>query len=253
MKITHLIIAFTLILSNTAPLNAGNFTPFSLVNPNIKGWKDPKTAERLIRHIDVKIDQLNEERARNRAKITTKDAHLADKKRDKIDHLLTDIEGRIAELTASKADIERLGRDANHVYELGEASENCVVKKAHNLIIIQGTNDALYLHEIRHVSLSLQTKKGLEFSNSNLLLPTFADGSADELQGYRAQYAYEPTSLPQTYRYYPTDLAHISIAYIGNIQREDGAYAYLGIQKTWQDLQKILEQSKKLNNALTSK
>lgn len=76
------------------------------------------------------------------------------------------------------------------------------------------------------------------FINSNLHIPTFADGSADELQGYRAQYAYDPTSLPQTYRYYPIDLAHISIAYIGNIQREDGTYAYLGIQKTWQDLKK---------------
>jgi hypothetical protein len=253
MKITQLIVAFTLILSDTAHVKGGNFTPFSLVNPNIKGWKDPKTAERLIAHIDTKMGQLNEEKVRYQAKIKAKGEHLTDKQRDKIDHILTDIEGRIVELTTSKADIERLGRDANHVYELGETSENCVVKKPHNLIIIQGANEALYIHEIRHVSLSLQTKKGLEFSNSNLLMPTFADGSADELQGYRAQYAFEPTSLPHTYHYYPTDLAHISIAYIGNIQREDGAYAYLGIQKTWQDLQKIVEQSKKLNNALTSK
>jgi hypothetical protein len=253
MKITHLIIVFALILSNTAHVKASNLTLSSLVNPNIKGWKDPKAAERLMAHIDAKIAQLNEEKARNQAKTTAKDAHLTDKKRDKIDNLLTDIEGRIVELTTSKTDIERLGRDANHVYELGETSENCVVKKPHNLIIIQGANEALYIHEIRHVSLSLQTKKGLEFSNSNLLMPTFADGSADELQGYRAQYAFEPTSLPHTYHYYPTALAHISIAFIGNIQREDGAYAYLGIQKTWQDLQKIVEQSKKMKNALTVK
>ncbi len=195
-------------------------------------WKYPKEAVNLFKKIDRKIEKLYRAKAHNQVKLNVKDNSLKEKQKNKITEAIKDINNRIAELNTSKADVIRLGNDVEHIYDLGgdgrELGTYSILKGKNNQIKIQGLNDAQILHEIRHVSLSLQSPDGLQFSKNNLLMPIAADGSEDELQGYRAQYAFQPNSLPG---FCPKDIEHVDLKYICEIHKDNGTYAYPEIRK----------------------
>lgn len=259
-KATHLTIVITLFFSNI--LNLCATEPCSVVGKfvqirsteqrsvalaaNLKSWENPKTAENLLAHIDAKIKDLMKQKAEKQAKRDDPKAHLNEKQKDKITLSIKDLDSRLAELHTSKADMYRLSNDPNHIYTFSQTGENCVIKVNDKEVKIQGANDALLIHEIRHVSMWLQTGRSFRFSKYDLLMPIFADGSVDELQSYRAQYAFEPNSLPGAY---PTDMQHVNIEFISKIQREDSAFAYPSIRQMWQADLKIVEQQAKLKRA----
>ncbi len=199
-------------------------------------WKYPKTAENLMKKIDALIEKQSRNKVHYQATLNDKNSHLTEKQKDKIVYEIQDIDSRIAELLTSKADIERLSNDKEHVYDLdGNGRDNgahYIMKGKDNCVIIQGSCDAQFIHEIRHISLSLQDKRGLLFNRNNLLMPVFANGSIDELHGYRAQFAFKPNSLPG---FYPKYLEDVNLAYIGSIQKDDGIYAYPEIRNRVED------------------
>lgn len=253
-KTTQFIIVFILFLSNMPSVKANNWTftpPFTLAStlmdtimetPN-KSWKDPVAAQKLKAHIDAKIAHLNIEKAKNKAKLDDSKAHLTEKQEDKIAAIIKDLDSRLAELQISKSDIDRLGKDKNHVYAISEAGENCVIKETDREIIIQGANDALLIHEIRHISLWLQTGRSFLFNKYGFLVAIYQGGIVDEVQGYRAQYAFAPTSLPGRL---PKDIEHINRAFLANIKKDDHSFAYPSIRQIWRDDLKMAEQQAKV-------
>ena len=250
------IIAFALCLSNTTNLEAGSLNTTdclmssilvdTMVVPTNKSWKYPQAAQRLIAHIDAKINELTKNSSKIQAKLDEPSTHLSDKQKAKRAAMLKDLDSRLVELNASKADMDRLGNDPNHIYAFSEKGENCVIKVNDKEIIIQSENDALLIHEIRHISFWLQTGRSFRFSKDNLLKPVFADGSVDELQSYRAQYAFSPNSLPGII---PTDMAHVNLEFVAKIQRENGAIAYPSIHQMWEADLKIVAQQAKLKQS----
>lgn len=122
-----------------------------------------------------------------------------------------------------------LGKDTDHTYDLVYSSnEKHNVKKGNKIIKIQGSSDALHIHEIRHVALALGSSKGLVFSDDNLLRPAINEsGLNDEIEGYRAQYSFDPNSLPE----YDGNYNGINSEYIGNITDSNGNLVYPAINE----------------------
>ena len=210
-------------------------------------WENPKQMETLRCRIDAKINALQKEESQQKAKLEAPNAHLSDKQKDKIAAAIKDLDSRLAELTISKGDIDRLGNDPQHIYSFSNTGENSVVRKTDKEIIIQGANDALLIHEIRHISLWLQTGRDFRFSRDNFLKPIFADGgSMDELQGYRAQYAFEPNSLPWSFH---PNIEFVNIESISNIQKGDGTFAYPDIRQMWETNLRIAQSKAKLKQS----
>ena len=210
------------------------FSPIICLKAN--SWENPKAIERLMVRINSKINDLKKEKAQNQAKLEEPNAHLSDKQRDKIASAIKDLDSRLAELNTSEADIERLGNDTNHIYVFSSIGENGVTKSTDTEIVIHGANDALLIHEIRHIALWLQTGRSLQFNRDNLLKVIVPNGTYDELRAYRAQYAFLPNSLP---RPIPTDIEQVSIAFVAKIRREDGTLAYPQIYQIWANNLKI--------------
>jgi hypothetical protein len=143
---------------------------------------------------------------------------------------IKDLESRLVELNTSKGDIARLSNDTQHIYVFSNIGENGVTKSTDKEIVIHGANDALWIHEIRHISLWLQTGREFRFNKENLLMVVVPNGSYDELHAYRAQYAFLPNSLP---RPLPNVIEDITIEFVAKIRREDGTLAYPQIYKIW--------------------
>ncbi len=244
--ITHFITVFAFCLTNALSLEAGNGTTINCfelaqtlvdtLTPNQQSWTDAKAAQTLINHIDNKISDLNNEKAMLQAKLAEPNAHLSDRQIDKIAAALKDLDSRLVELSISKADMDRLANDKNHIYTFSKIGENGVLKETDKEIKIKGANDALLIHEIRHISLWLQTGRSLQFNRDNLLMVIVPNGTYDELRAYRAQYAFLPNSLP---RPIPTDIEQVSIAFVAKIRREDGTLAYPQIYQIWANNLKI--------------
>ncbi len=221
---------------NFIALNNALTKPIKLTNSIGKSWRYPKEAENLIKKIDAIIEKHRRSKVHYQATLNAKEGHLTEKQKGKIAYEIKDIDSRIAELLTSKADIERLGNDKEHIYDLGgeggDGGAQYIKKGKGRCVKIQGSCDAQFVHEIRHISLSLQDKRGLRFSRNNLLMPVFADGSVDELQGYRAQFAFKPNSLPGSCPKYIED---VNLTYIGSIQKDNGSYAYPEIRDRVED------------------
>lgn len=193
-------------------------------------WEKTKEMETLLYRIDTKINALQREKAEKQTKLEAPNAQLSDKQKDKIEATVKDLGSRLAELNTSKGDIERLENDNQHIYTFSSIGENCVIKVTDKEIKIQGANDALLIHEIRHIALWLQTGREFRFNKENLLMVVVPNGSYDELHAYRAQYAFLPNSLPKPL---PNVIEDISIEFVAKIRREDGTLAYPQIYKIW--------------------
>ena len=215
--------------NNTYPAEAS--PKDNVLVPSIgKSWKYPIIAERLQKKIFSKINDLNAKKANCQAKLNDLSSRLTERQKNKIEDGIAEIDNCIQELTQSIADIERVGHDKAHIYDFNNLTTkglsfgvHYIVKGTDNVITIQGTTHAQFIHEIRHLSLSLQSKNGLRFSKNNFLMPVFANGIEDELQAYRAQYAFEASSLPG---FYPKSYAQVNLTYLNSILLDDGSFAY---------------------------
>jgi RHS repeat-associated protein len=217
--------------------------PIRFIDPDGMTWKDPKEAAALDKKIDGKITDVNNQVAKNTARLSDKKNPLSDKKRAALEKENKNLEGRISQLNTSKTDIKKLGDDQDHVYDLVNTNggDHNVKKGSDGVINIEGSSDGLYIHEIRHVSLSLSSSKGLQFKDG-LLKPNNANGEKDEIEGYSAQHGFDPRSLPSVY---PDSLNEIDAYYIGNIKRDDGSLVYPQINAVYEERKKNAKKFKK--------
>ncbi len=116
---------------------------------------------------------------------------------------ITEMQGQNALLNQSLGDIGNMRTDVNFNYTFGSpdagSSAHFITRGTGNNVIIQGSNDGLYVHEIRHVGQSL-ANGGLRFSSSGKLI---AVGSPDrnvtrqqEVNAYQVQFSFDRNSYP---------------------------------------------------------
>ena len=125
---------------------------------------------------------------------------------------IAEMQGQNAQLNQSLGDIASLRNDANYNYTFGGApgfgiGEHGVLRGSGNDVIIQGSNDGLNLHEIRHIGQSL-ANGGLRFSSDagtfgrliNAGSPYRAKSNAFEVDAYQALFSFDRNSYPATGR-----------------------------------------------------
>lgn len=148
---------------------------------------------------------------------------------------MNDLSERIGNLEGTIENIRILGDDKEHTFDLvsNSGETNHVTKDEKGVINIQGASDALHIHEIKHVALSLASKDGMQFNSNGYLKPTSGYGIPDEIAGYRAQYAFDPSSLSG----FSGNYNSIDVEYIANVKDSSGSYVYQAIHDAWVDFQ----------------
>jgi hypothetical protein len=203
-------------------------------------WEDPQQAEALRGNITEKISSIDSDVNRWNKKLN-KDG-ISDRKARKLRNKISNAEGRITSLEESIKDIDALGAD-QHTCRLvnHNNSTSGVTKGAGDVINIEGSSTGIHIHEIRHVSLSLKSNEGLQFTENNYLRPTTPNGLIDKMEGYRAQYAYDGGNLPFKVSHI-NEFDHSSgekraniMVKIGGIKTENGNPVYDATQRAAQN------------------
>ena len=216
------------------PYTAFNNNPVRYTDPTGMVWEDFQVALNLISKIGEKITNLGNKITKIEGKLSKEG--ITDRKRNRLENKKSNLEGRIESLNTSITDIMdiELADETFRLHKHGESSSR-IQKGSDGVINIQGTTDGIFIHEIRHVAFSLNSEVGLVFNSDNILVPTTRDGLIDEMEGYKAQYAYSGGGLPFS-------ISHISqLNYknakaqreftikIGSLQKNDGSPAYIGL------------------------
>lgn len=71
----------------------------------------------------------------------------------------------------------------------------------------------------------------MEFNSEGLLKPTTSAGLLDEISAYKAQYSYEPSSIPGSV----SKGSEINIQFIANIRDSNGNLVYPAIYQRYQN------------------
>jgi len=116
--------------------------------------------------------------------------------------VVNELEERSTRLTQSLGDLNKMRSDENYNYKFGRPSfgqaQHNVIKGAGNNVIVQGSDDGLWVHEIRHLGQSLDNG-GLRFSKEGKLLNvgrTEIEQDLMEIDAYKTQFSYDQRSFP---------------------------------------------------------
>ena len=210
-----------------------NNNPVMLIDPTGMIWEKPKEAERLSKSIKDRIEDIkqntikieNEIKA-GKSKFLLFSHRLNEKqilsRKDKI----AENNMKIKLLNQSLTDIEAIG-NATDTYRLTSPSQNdgthSVIKGEDNVINIEGSNDGLYIHEIRHIGQSMEAG-GLKFNkNGQLINPanTYKVARKNEVKAYQTQYSFD-NSYPER----ANSLKDINEKSLMKIKKEDGTKVY---------------------------
>ena len=202
-------------------------SPVSFIDPKGMEWEKPKEAERLKKSIDKKITSLNNDIAKDQAKIAG--GGLNEKQIARCKGRISEANERISNLNTSKADIDLLGEDPNNVYAFRTISggKHHVLQGEDGKIYIETSSNAVSIHEITHIRQSLKAG-GLRFLDGKLRnAGTDIDNfSQMEIDAYKQQYSYDE-SFPGSLR--GKGLQGIDVFSVGSIKNDAGEYVYRAI------------------------
>ncbi|WP_348655499.1 RHS repeat-associated core domain-containing protein [uncultured Roseivirga sp.] len=214
--------------------------PIKYIDPDGMIWKDQKEADRLKENVQNRKEQLAKQKGRLEARIAKREAK--GKSTEKLEGRIATINSRTESLDNTIEAIDAIGAHERTFDLVSNSGETNYVKEGSDGVInIQGSSDALHVHEIEHVSRSINSENGLEFTSSGYLQPTTATGLSDEIAGYTAQFGYQPSSLPGSVR----SSDDIDLEYIGNLKKKDGTPVYPVLHQIWQNRQKGIRNYKK--------
>gem|GEM_PF-653315 len=214
--------------------------PMKFIDPDGLTWgkKDEKDndqvkkSEEIKSHAHDRIGKLREaSNVLQKAKSDTKNADDI----KTLDRAISSANDQVKELEKAITDIDKLGDDQNHEYYLVGAAdngENHVYQGVGNEVKIQGSNDAVHLHEIRHISISL-SRGGLNFSSDGYLLPTTKTGFLDEQSGYRVQFSFNNNGIEKAPLKY---IDQINLRFLGTYA-PDGTVLYPKIEEAYHKAQ----------------
>jgi RHS repeat-associated protein len=178
--------------------------PTRFIDPDGRTWGNPKDEERTIQSVNSRIKTLNKSNSELQTKISKGD--LSEKKLAKLSAQLIENNKMIGNMKQSLTDIQTIA-NAKEEFYLTNPSNNDgthgVIKIIGNngkeKINIEGSDTALYLHEIRHVGQSYEAG-GMKFNKNNQLLNAArlsngmtdkAKARANEIEAYRIEYSYD--------------------------------------------------------------
>ena len=216
-----------------------NNNPISFNDPlgdSINNRSDQRTAARIEGNINTQITRNNQSVTNSQNTVTSNNAKLTKLRADvasgslagkdlksankeigklessnnKANANVAEMQGQNAQLNQSLNDITSLRNDVNFNYTFGGApgfgsGEHGVLRGSGNNVIIQGSDDGLNVHEIRHIGQSI-ANGGLNFSTNtatfgrliNAGSPDRARSNAFEVDSYQAQFSFDRNSYPAT-------------------------------------------------------
>jgi RHS repeat-associated protein len=194
--------------------------PVLYIDPLGNIWKDQKAADELKSNIETTKKDLVAENQNLQKQIDDKENPLSKKESERKNKQIVDNKNRIDDLTKSAASIDRLGNDQQNTYDFAETDKlDHHVYKKDGIVYIEGTGNALKIHEIRHIDQSLD-KGMLSFENEtgNLLYANKTNNVGTqakyEADAYRAQYSYDTGSLPENV----DSFNNIDLRYVGSLR-----------------------------------
>ncbi|MDE6547932.1 MAG: hypothetical protein K2L22_02945, partial [Muribaculaceae bacterium] len=172
--------------------------PVNYVDPTGMVWKNPEDAERILSHVQERIQNLENQVSLLETDLENPD--LTEKEKSLTQVMIKENKEKITLLNNNIGTMEVLGADQEHEYafESTDGSRPHVVRLGDDgTIFIQASSDALALHEITHVGQSLKQGE-LVFIDGVLsnASTTLAGIAKNETIAYRTQYAMDPCSLP---------------------------------------------------------
>ncbi len=151
---------------------------------------------------------------------------------------IKDIKNRISRLDHVLVNIDRLWSDPVERYRLiapnstdGEAHE---YKSPTEEINIEGSCDALYIHEIEHVIYSLDHGGGLFAANGYLIN---RGKMTEEVLAYKSQYAMDPSALKDA----PNSMAALTHIYVTELTYPNGKPVHPEYNEAYQAYRKALK------------
>jgi RHS repeat-associated protein len=172
--------------------------PISKVDPDGNYWADSQSEEKANQLLDNTIKKVIDVTGDLDALRDKDTSGMSEKDLKKHNRQIKSLENRAEQLTQSIGDIMSLGTDLENGYSLKSGDnqgggKHGVSKGSDGIINIFGSNDGLYIHEIRHASNSLKSRNGFVWTKNNELSPALLgrNGSDEEISGYRAQWGYD--------------------------------------------------------------